>query len=101
MNGFTAFSVKPLRIGIALGFGSSVIGFLVAIITLIRKLVYTHYPGWIYLTNSNTIDFGRTDFRVLGIIGEYVGRIYMCINRKPQYVIESIIGREKEYEEFD
>lgn len=101
MNGFTAFSVKPLRIGIALGFGSSVIGFLVAIITLIRKLVIPTIQVGYTSQIAIQLILGGLILGVLGIVGEYVGRIYMCINRKPQYVIESIIGREKEYEEFD
>lgn len=98
LNGFTAFSVKPLRIGVALGFGSSILGFLIAIVALVRKLtIPTIQIGY---TSQIAIQLiiGGLILGVLGIIGEYVGRIYMCINKKPQYVIESIVGKEEEYE---
>lgn len=98
LNGFTAFSVKPLRIGVALGFGSSILGFLIAIVALVRKLtIPTIQIGY---TSQIAIQLiiGGLILGVLGIIGEYVGRIYMCINKKPQYVIESVVGKEEEYE---
>lgn len=87
VNGFTAFSLKPLRIATALGFISAAGGFLTLMFILIRKIFvptiqagYTSQIGFL-LVMSGVILF------VLGIIGEYVGRIYMCINNEPQYVI--------------
>ena len=98
LNGFTAFSVKPLRIGSALGFGSSIIGFFVAIIALVRKLMIPTIQVGYTSQIAVQLIIGGLILGVLGIIGEYIGRIYMCINKKPQYVIESIVGKEEEYE---
>lgn len=95
VNGFTAFSLKPLRVATALGFSSAVVGFLTLIYILIRKLLvpsiqvgYTSQIGVILLMSGIILC-------VLGIIGEYVGRIYMCINNNPQYVIRNFVEVKK------
>lgn len=93
LNGFTAFSVKPLRIGSYAGFFFAFIGFVYAIITIIRKLFITPSmeAGW-SSTISVILIIGGILMVMLGLIGEYVGRIYICINNSPQYVIKEIKG---------
>lgn len=93
LNGFTAFSVKPLRIGSYAGFFFAFIGFLYAIITIIRKLFISPSmeAGW-SSTISVILIIGGILMVMLGLIGEYVGRIYICINNSPQYVIKEIKG---------
>ena len=91
INGFTAFSIKPLRVGSALGFISSVCGVLLGIISLIRKLIIPTIQVGYTSQMAVTLFLGGLILGVLGIIGEYTGRIYMCINNQPQYVIESIV----------
>ena len=69
----------------------AIIGFIFGIITLIRKLVNPAIAvGWSSIMMVMLILFGIT-LLVLGLIGEYVGRIYMCINNSPQYVIRESI----------
>lgn len=94
VNGFTAFSVKPLEIGIYLGFISAFIGIVFAIVTVIRKLFITPdmAAGW-SSTISVILVLGGVILFMLGLIGEYVGRIYICINDSPQYVVKEIIGK--------
>ncbi len=91
LNGFTAFSVKPLRIGSYIGFFSSLIGVLFAIYIVINKLFF--HPeiqtGWSSIV-SVIMFIGGIIMIMLGLIGEYVGRIYICINNSPQYVIKDI-----------
>ncbi|SEQ17721.1 undecaprenyl-phosphate 4-deoxy-4-formamido-L-arabinose transferase [Lachnospiraceae bacterium NE2001] len=91
MNGFTAFSVKPLRIGSYTGFLFAFVGFLYAIITIIRKLFISPNmeAGW-SSTISVILIVGGIIMVMLGLIGEYIGRIYICINNSPQYVIKEI-----------
>ena len=91
INGFTAFSIKPLRVGSALGFISSVCGVLLGIISLIRKMIIPTIQVGYTSQMAVTLFLGGLILGVLGIIGEYTGRIYMCINNQPQYVIESIV----------
>ena len=91
VNGFTAFSIKPLRLASYLGILVAIIGFIFGIITLIRKLVNPAIAvGCSSIMMVMLILFGIT-LLVLGLIGEYVGRIYMCINNSPQYVIRESI----------
>lgn len=88
VNGITAFSVKPLRVSSFLGFmltGISIIGLLYL---FINKIVNPTVPlGWSSVILSILLVGGLLAF-ILGLIGEYVGRIYLCINNIPQYVIK-------------
>ena len=88
MNGFTAFSVKPLRISSFIGVLTALIGFIYCIYILINKIVNPLTPvGW-----SSTIGvillLGGMILFVLGMIGEYLGRVYISLNNSPQYVIK-------------
>ncbi|RHR31843.1 glycosyltransferase [Clostridium sp. AF19-22AC] len=89
VNGFTAFSLKPLRIGTALGFVSAFIGFVILIVILIRKILVPTVQAGYTSQIGVTLLMGGLILCVLGIIGEYVGRIYMCINKEPQYIIRN------------
>lgn len=92
-NGFTAFSVKPLRLATIIGTLFAMIGFIVVIALVIRKLLY---PSEILMGWSSTMSvlmmIGGIILIVLGIIGEYIGRIYICLNQAPQYIIREKVG---------
>ena len=81
--------MKPLRVGVALGFISAAVGFIVALIALVRKIMISTIQIGYTSQIAVILIMGGLILGVLGIIGEYVGRIYMCINNEPQYVIES------------
>lgn len=91
-NGFTAFSEKPLRIATILGMCCALIGFVYGIITIVRKLliptVQTGYSSMMAII----LFIGGIIMLLLGIIGEYIGRIYISINNAPQYVIAKSVG---------
>lgn len=90
LNGFTAFSVKPLEFGAYLGFLFAVFGFVFALITIVRKLLTPSIQmGWSSMMAALMI-IGGILMLMLGMIGEYIGRIYICINHSPQYVIREI-----------
>jgi undecaprenyl-phosphate 4-deoxy-4-formamido-L-arabinose transferase len=94
-NGFTAFSVKPLRIATVLGVLSACAGFLYGIYTIIKKFVNPDVVVGFSALMAATVFFGGLILLMLGIIGEYIGRIYISLNNSPQYVIrESIDERE-------
>lgn len=92
-NGFTAFSVKPLRMATVLGTVFALTGFIAAWVLVIRKILH---PSEVLLGWSSTMSvimvIGGVILIVLGIIGEYIGRIYICMNRAPQYIIREKIG---------
>ena len=92
LNGFTAFSVKPLRVSTFLGFFFAIVGFIYAIVIVVQKcLGVIGVAGWSSIIALMLI-IGGSILMMLGLIGEYIGRIYICINNSPQYVIKEIKG---------
>lgn len=95
MNGFTSFSVKPLRIASYFGTLSAVAGFLYMIYIIINHFTRHTAPlGWAS-TTALLLLLGGVILLVLGLIGEYVGRIYMCANNAPQYVAREYLHHEE------
>ena len=91
LNGFTAFSVKPLRLSTFLGFFFAFLGFAFSILVVVRRLLgLTTVDGWSTIISLILI-IGGLILMMLGLIGEYIGRIYICINDSPQYVIKEIV----------
>ncbi len=88
INGFTAFSIKPLRIGTLFGGIFAAIGFLYGIYTIIKKLMYPTLPitGFSALMTA-VVFMGGMLMIMVGLAGEYIGRIYISQNNNPQYVI--------------
>lgn len=91
-NGFTAFSVKPLRMATAVGGAFAGVGFLYGIYTIIKYFVNPNVPMGFSSTMSAIVFFGGMIMVMLGLIGEYIGRIYICMNNSPQYVIREKIN---------
>lgn len=96
VNGFTSFSVKPLRLAAVSGVVVAIAGFVYAVWTIIKKFIYPMAPvGW-SSTVAIILIIGGMILFVLGMIGEYIGRIYICINNSPQYVIKEKVGNKRE-----
>lgn len=95
-NGFTAFSIKPLRIATAVGCFCAAGGFAYGIFTIIKKLVLVDVQAGFSALMSALVFIGGMIMLMLGLIGEYIGRIYICINSSPQYVIREKVGKKKE-----
>ncbi len=96
LNGFTSFSVKPLRMATYFGGFSSICGFLFLIYIIISYFLKGSAPvGW-SSTMAIMLLLGGVILVVLGIIGEYVGRIFMCSNVAPQYVVREVVKKEGE-----
>jgi len=94
LSGFTTFSIKPLRIATYFGSIIALAGLIYTIVIIITRIVYNDTTeGWSSIMCVLLIIGGITLF-VLGIIGEYIGRIYMSINRTPQYIIKDTINLE-------
>lgn len=92
LNGFTAFSVVPLRISSIIGVICAIFGFGFGIYTIIRKLIIVNISvGW-SSTISIMLFIGGLIMLMLGMIGEYIGRIYICLNNSPQYVVKETIN---------
>ncbi len=92
MNGFTSFSILPLRMASYGGAISAFVGFIFAIYVVILKFTSSYRVlGWSSIISVLLI-LGGLILLVLGLIGEYVGRIYISINNSPQYVIREVVG---------
>lgn len=92
MNGFTAFSVKPLRLATIMGCVVAAAGFLYAIYTIVRKFLNPSAPLGYASLMCVLLFIGGMVMLMLGLIGEYIGRAYICLNKSPQYVIKNTVN---------
>lgn len=99
-NGFTAFSILPLRIATITGVIFAGAGFIYGIYTVVKKFVNPQVPLGFSSLMAAVVFIGGMLMIMLGLIGEYIGRIYISINNSPQYVVKEEVGnRGKEYED--
>lgn len=94
INGFTAFSVKPLRLATLLGFFFSTIGLLYGVYIVIDKLVHPSVLVGYSSLMAVLLFMGGVLMFIMGMVGEYIGRIYINQNKSPQYVIRETINFE-------
>lgn len=91
-NGFTAFSIMPLRAATVSGAVFAALGFIYGIYTIIKKFVNPAVPMGFSSTMSAIVFIGGMLMLMLGLVGEYIGRIYISINHSPQYVVKEEVG---------
>ncbi len=91
INGITSFSTVPLRLVTVLGFAVSVTTFVAALWVLIIKVFFYGHavPGWAS-TMLPMLFLGGVQLVCLGVIGEYIGKIYLEVKRRPRFFIESM-----------
>lgn len=92
INGITSFSTKPLKLITAMGFIMSVISIIAMIWTVVVKFAGMSELGW-----SSTVCsiwfIGGLQLLALGIIGEYIGKIYAEVKQRPRYTISEFINQ--------
>jgi glycosyltransferase involved in cell wall biosynthesis len=89
----TSFSVVPLRFVSLIGALSSIVGFVMAGLVIALKLMHPEWVvGWASMIVTVLI-LGGIQLLSLGAIGEYVGRVLLTLNGKPQYVVRKTVGR--------
>lgn len=94
MNGFTAFSVKPLRIATWTGISCAILGFIYGLYTIIKKFVLGDAVAVGFSALMSSVMFiGGMILFMLGILGEYIGRMYISMNNAPQYVIREVVKK--------
>lgn len=92
LNGFTAFSVLPLRMASFAGLCFSAVGFLAVLVVIVRKLLNPGMSAGYASIMATLLFIGGVILTSLGLLGEYVGRMYICLNKSPQYVIRRTIN---------
>ena len=95
-NGFTAFSTKPLRIATISGSLFAMAGFLYGIYTIVKKFVNPAVPMGFSSLMAAVMFIGGMLMIMLGLIGEYIGRMYICMNNAPQFVVRDMIPVKEE-----
>lgn len=86
---FLNFSIMPLRVATIMGLGIAGLGFTAALGVVIEALVSSTPSGWGSLM-AGLLVFSGIQLVMLGLIGEYLGRIHLTLNGKPQYVIREV-----------
>src|SRR5580692_3399939 len=89
MSMFVNFSVMPLRISTLAGFALSLVGALGGLAAIIEALFFSPPAGWASLFVAVLLLSG-VQLMILGIVGEYLGRLYLTANRKPQSVVRTV-----------
>lgn len=90
IDGITSFSIKPLRMITSIGFIILLLSFVVLIYFVIMKLIGNTVSGWTFIVCSIWL-IGGIQTLCLGIIGEYIGKIYKETKARPRYIIESVL----------
>jgi len=97
LNMFTSFSVVPLRMSTIFGFIMSFIGLFMSVFFILSWSIGGIFakgaipPGWASIIVSITL-FSGIQLIVLGVIGEYLGRLFLTENRQPQFVVRETYG---------
>ncbi|MBN1472283.1 MAG: glycosyltransferase family 2 protein [Syntrophaceae bacterium] len=90
MDRIFSFSLVPIRLAIYAGLITSIISFLFGVVLIVRYFVGLVPPGWTSIVVLILLFFG-VNLIFLGIIGEYVGRIFWESRRRPKFIIKKIL----------
>jgi polyisoprenyl-phosphate glycosyltransferase len=91
LGGLVSFSVIPLRIASGLGFLMAVTGFIIGVNAVLGYLSSRTVPGWTS-TIATIVLVGGVQLLILGIIGEYLGRLFIETKRRPHYIVRERSG---------
>ena len=94
-DGIISFSYKPLKLATYIGSAISIISFLYLIVVIIQRIFWPHstQSGWASLI-AVSLFFNGIILLMLGIIGEYIGRIYDEAKGRPLYIIKRLENME-------
>ena len=94
MNGLVGFSSKPLVILSYVGFMLALISFLIGVSYLLQKLSGINYPLGFSSTIILICFFSGIQLLSIGVLGEYIARIYNQVKKRPQYIVDELINFE-------
>lgn len=92
MEGITSFSIKPVRWVALIGVIFALLGVVMAMYALISLIAGHVVPGWTSIMVSIWI-IGGVQLIALGLIGEYVGKVYSEVKRRPKYIVETYLEK--------
>lgn len=94
-NGISSFSVKPISMVLGLGFFIVLLSIVAAIYALVSYFTGNVEPGWTSLILSLWF-LGGLQLLAIGLIGQYIGKIYIEVKHRPRYNIEKVLSSEDE-----
>jgi len=92
LNMFTNFSILPLRLTSLLGFGFSVIGFIMGIIFAVEKIIHPDISVGYASIVVLVVGFAGIQLLIIGMMGEYIGRLFLTNNQTPQFIVRESKG---------
>lgn len=92
-EGITSMSIKPIRMIATLGMLVFLASIGVLIYSVIRKIWFDTVPGWAFLAVSIWA-LGGIQLLSIGVIGEYIGKIYLETKHRPKYIVSEYIGKD-------
>ncbi len=98
VDGITSMSIRPIRMITALGFLVSMLSALMIIVCLVDWMIGKNVPGYTTMIVVSCLIGGLTIFS-MGIVGEYVGKIYLETKARPRYIVDAVIWKDKEDKE--
>ena len=93
-DGITSLSVKPIRMITGLGLGVSVLSFIGVVWAIVSQIMGKTITGWAS-TVCLVCFMGGIQLVCLGVLGEYIGKIYMEVKARPRYIISERTGEVK------
>lgn len=93
LNGITSLSVKPLRLITGLGLGVSLISLIMIVWSVVRYFVGATVTGWSSLM-CVVLFLGGIQLLCIGVLGEYIGKIYAEVKRRPRYIVSETTWEE-------
>ena len=99
LTGFTNFSTVPLRLASVIGTFCALFGFILAVVMVIRKLLNSNIAAGFTTSIAVEVFMGGVIIMLLGLCGEYIGRIYMTVSNMPQYEVRQTVNVPKTKEE--
>ena len=91
MDGIASFSTAPLRLATWLGYGTSLLAFLYLVSVFIQKFLGITVQGFATIMVAMMF-LGGVQLICLGILGEYLGRIFNEVKPRPMYIVEELVG---------
>ena len=96
LDGITAFSIVPLRVATWLGIASGTLAFIVAVWAAYERFYNERIvPGWTTIILAVALA-ASAQMIMMGVLGEYIGRIYEEIKRRPLYIVAEEVNAEKD-----
>ena len=95
VEGITSFSVKPLRYVTWIGFSIALLSFGYVCYAIIARLAGITVSGWASIVVPIYM-LGGIQLIALGIIGEYLGKLYLEAKRRPQFIVEKLVSSEED-----